>query len=104
MRHRDRKIAQMRGERSSPGFIGKYLAWMRSEAEDGPVAADSLEDDISRTFSTDEGLRVLILLEKAALLSSVPDGSDDRALREANAVRNFVLEIRRLVTHGAQHR
>lgn len=98
----DAKRHAMRGERSTGGFISRYLSWMRSEGDEGPAASDSLADDIARTFSTDEGLRVLILLEKAVLLSSLPDGSDDRALRETNAVRNFVLEIRRYVTHGAQ--
>ena len=97
---RQRKLAQMRGERSSAGYISRYLAWMQNEGEDGPAAAESLMGDIADTFKSDEGLRVLILLEKATLLSSVPDGSDDCALREANAVRNFVLELRRYVTHG----
>lgn len=90
----------MRGERSSPGFIGRYLAWISGDGEDGPAASETLQQDIATVFSTDEGLRVLILMEKAVILSSVPDGSDDRALRENNAVRNFVLEIRRYVTHG----
>tara|TARA_R110000796_G_scaffold15155_3_gene48693 strand:+ start:329 stop:637 length:309 start_codon:yes stop_codon:yes gene_type:complete len=102
MRHSDRKKQAMAGERSSIGSIGRYLAWMRNEGDDGPGAAESLENDIAKVFSTDEGLRVLILMEKAILLSSVPDGADDRALRETNAVRNFVLEIRRYVTHGGR--
>lgn len=100
MKLSDRKRLRMAGERSSAGFIGRYLAWMRSEGEEGPVAAESLEADVAEVFGTDAGLRVLFLMEKSVLFSSVPDGSDDRALREKNAVSNFVLEIRRYVTHG----
>lgn len=101
MRNSDLAKKQMRGERSSVGFIGKYLAWMSLQGEEGPPSAEGLEADLAKTFTTPEGLRVLKLLEKSVLFSSIPDGSDDRALREKNAVSNFVLEIRRYVTHGA---
>lgn len=97
MKGRDKKLAAMRLDRSSSSFVGKYLAWMRNE---DPGAAEGLMADVVKTFTTEEGLRVLILLEKSTLQMSVPDGADDRALREANAVRNFVLEIRRIVAHG----
>lgn len=103
MNLRDRKRAQMKAERSESGFLGQYLAWLRNEGEDGPAASENLEADIADVFATPEGLRVLILFERAVLLSSVPDGSDDRALRESNAVRNFVFEIRRYAAHG-RHR
>jgi len=102
MRLSERKKQSMRGERSGSGFIGRYLAWMRNDVDDGPAAAEGLISDVEKAFTTEEGLRVLILMEKAVLLSSVPDGSDDRALREVNAVRNFVLEIRRIVTNGGK--
>lgn len=95
--NKDKARARVANEFSSPGFIGRYLAAMRKE---NPEGSEMLEADIVETFTTDEGLRVLLMLEKAVLLSSVPDGSDDRALREKNAVANFVLEIRRLVAHG----
>lgn len=97
MSNRDKVRQRFANEFSKPGFIGRYLSYMRSENSEG---AETLEADIVETFTTDEGLRVLIMLEKAVLLSSIPDGADDRALREKNAVANFVLEIRRLVAHG----
>jgi hypothetical protein len=96
---REKVRKRVRDEFSSPGFVGRYLAWMRAE---NPEGAETLEADIVETFTTDEGVRVLIMLEKAVLLSSLPDGSDDRALREKNAVANFVLEIRRIVAHGGR--
>lgn len=97
----DRKRARMREERSVSGRLASYLSWVSSEGgKDGPDLREKLEADLIETFSTEAGLRTLILLEKALLLSSVPDGADDRALREANAVRNFVLEIRRYVANG----
>lgn len=103
MRAAEKKRAQMRNERSAPGRIASYLGWMNKEGgKEGPAASESLAADIAATFSTPEGLRTLIMLEKATLLSSVPDGADDRALRESNAVRNFVLEIRRYVAHGGR--
>jgi hypothetical protein len=97
-RLRDKLFSDMRRDRSSPGYLGAYLAYMRSE---NPEGAEAIEADVMSIFSSDEGLRVLKLLEKSTLFSSLKNGSDDRALREMNAVRNFVLEIRRIVSHGA---
>lgn len=96
-----KKRARMREERSATGQIASYLAWMSAEGGDkGPEIVQQLEADLMETFSTEAGIRTLIMLEKAILLSSVANGVDDRALREANAVRNFVLELRRYVAHG----
>lgn len=78
-------------------MLGTYLRWMRSE---NPQGAASLEADLAEVFSTDAGVRVMIMLEKSTLLAGVSNGASDSALREANAVRNFVLEIRRLVSNG----
>lgn len=97
----DRKKSRMRDEQSVPGFISRYLAFVSANGgKEGPEMSEGLARDVAETFSTAEGLRVLIMLEKSTLLCSVPDGADDRALREANAVRNFVLELRRYVAHG----
>lgn len=96
-KHKANLLNSMKSEMSSSGRIANYLAWMRAE---NPQGAQSLEDDIAKTFTTDEGLRVLLLFENSILKSELPNGSDDRALREHNAVRNFVLEIRRIVAHG----
>ena len=91
-------LSNMRQNVSAPGYVSRYLAVMRRE---NPEGAELLESDIVKVFHSEEGLRVLKLLEKSTLKTSVPDGSDDRALRESNAVRNFVLELERIVSHGA---
>lgn len=77
-------------------MIGPYLAEMDRR---NPEGADALRADLAEVFNTDEGVRVLILLENACLKSALPNGSPDSALREANAVRNFVLEIRRIIAN-----
>lgn len=93
---KDKMRADMRREMPVRSMIEVYLAWMRTE---DPEGAAILEADIAETFSTENGLRVLKLLEKSVLLAGVPNGASDGALREVNAVRNFVLEIRRLVAN-----
>lgn len=95
--HKDKALADMRKEMSVSGPLTGYLAQMRTE---NPQGADGLEADLIKVFTSDEGLRVLKLFEKSILYRSIPDGSEDRALREANALRNHVLEIRRIVSHG----
>ncbi len=84
--------------RHSP--LDDYLHHMRSAGEEGAEIVEALEADLIETFSTESGLRCLKLFEKAVLLSSQPNGCSDGALRETNAVRNFVLNIRRIVAHG----
>lgn len=90
---------QMRNERPALSPLGDYLNWMRNQGKEGAESAEVLSADIIETFTTDEGLRVLKLFEKAVLQVGQPNGSSDSALRELNAVRNFVLEIRRIVAH-----
>jgi len=92
-----RVITDLQKDMPASGFLSEYLNWMRSE---NPRGSDTLEADIIETFTSKEGLRVLKLFEKAILYRPIPDGSEDRALRESNAVRNFVLEIRRIVSNG----
>lgn len=87
----------MTQERGAHSFLGKYLAWMGSE---NPEGADELRDVLHSVFTTDDGLKALIFMERSVLYVGVPDGAPDGALRELNAVRNFVLEIRRIVSHG----
>jgi hypothetical protein len=93
----DRVKADMRLNQSNTSFVQRYLMWLRSENPDG---ADLLEADLIEVFTTEKGLRVLKMLEKSVLKSPCPDGSDDRALREKNAVMNFVLDIERIVSNG----
>lgn len=77
--------------------LSAYLNWMRQEhAEE----AEGLEVDIAEAFTSETGLRVLKLLEKSVLKASQPNGSSDSALREFNAVRNFVLDIERIVSNA----
>ena len=94
---KDKFLADMRREAPVHSILGIYLNWMRSE---DPAMTDSLEADMIEVFSGDAGLRVLKLLEKSVLFAGIPNGAHDSALREANAVRNFVLEIRRIVSNG----
>jgi hypothetical protein len=89
-------IRDMRMDRPAHSLLTGYIGFVRSQ---DPEAAQRLEADLVETFTTDEGLRVLKLFEKAVLLTGVQNGTPDSALREMNAVRNFVLEIRRLVSH-----
>ncbi len=90
-------LSDMREEGPVQSYLAAHLNWMRDENADG---AEQLHADIIETFTTDAGLRVLKLMEKSVLFAGAPNGSSDSALREMNAVRNFVLEIRRLVSHG----
>jgi len=94
---KDKFLGDMRQEMPIQSHLSDYLNWMRGEDAN---SAEQLHADIIATFTTQEGLRVLKLMEKSVLNSGAPNGSSDSALREANAVRNFVLEIRRLVSHG----
>lgn len=100
MAAKDKFLADMRREKSAPGFIGSYLAFVR---ETDPKAADFLETDLALTFTSENGLRVLKMLEKSVLTMTVPNGSSDCALRELNATRNLVAEIRRIVAHVASN-
>lgn len=90
-------LAEMRQEAPVQSYLSAHLNWMRGE---NPEGAEQLHADIIETFTTEKGLRVLKLMEKSVLYAGAPNGSSDGALREMNAVRNFVLEIRRLVSHG----
>lgn len=90
-------LADMKAEMPQTTYLMQYLAWMHAE---NPKGADSLEADLIDIFSDDKGLRVLKLFEKAVLLRPMPSSADDRALREWSAVRNFVLEIRRIIANG----
>jgi hypothetical protein len=97
---KDRYLKSMRNEQFHHSPLGRYLTWMRQNGENGAEDAKGLEADIIETFTTDAGLRVLKLFEKSTLFSAMPNGTSDGALREENAVRNFILELRRLVSNG----
>lgn len=84
-------------EYSPPGRLNEYLAQLRL---DNPEGAESLMDDLKKTFSTEEGLRVLLLFEKSIFFRANPVECSDRALQHDNSLRNFHLELRRLITHG----
>ena len=81
-------------------LIGRYLNDIRGMGQDGAEMVASLEADLIETFTTETGLRVLVMLEKAVLHVALPPGSSEGALRESNAQRNLVLEIRRIVANG----
>ncbi len=83
-----------------PGYLSTYLSMLRGADEAGVAAAESLTADMVEIFTSEAGLRVLKLLEKSVLMNARPLGAGDGALREDNAVRNFVLEIRRIVGNG----
>lgn len=97
---RNRFIAEMQREMPTLSPLGEYLTWMRQQGQEGADAAEILEADLIETFKTDFGLRVLKLFEKSVIDRGLPNGADERALREMNAVRNFVMEIRRIVSNG----
>lgn len=102
-KHSDAKtrfLAEMQTEMPTLSPLGVYLNHLSSIGEQGAAAREQLEADLIETFTSETGLRALKLFEKSVLLSAQPNGSSDGALRETNAVRNFVLEIRRLVSHG----
>lgn len=90
-------MARMKEAPLGNSMLGYYLAEMMTKNPDG---ANAIMADIAETFSTDEGLRVLILFENSVLKCALPNGSSDSALREANALRNFVLEIMRIVSNA----
>ena len=97
MKPKDRFLNDMRRDMPAMSALSHYLNWVRGQDAE---AAQGLEADIMEAFSTDAGLRVLKLFEKSVLLVGQPSNSTDGALREMNAVRNFVLEIRRYVANG----
>ena len=90
----------MRQQPDGTSAITEYLNWMRSQGDEGAEAADLLHADIQETFKSETGLRVLILMEKSVNNRVLPDGSSEGALREHNAIRNFVHDLRRNVAHG----
>ncbi len=63
-------------------------------------SAAEFEVALIEALNTPDGAKVLILLEKAVLLSQPPLGVDDRALREIHGQRHLVAEIKRIATHG----
>lgn len=97
---KDKYLERMRDEQPAMSQLGAHLNWLRGSSDEGAAAADELTDAIVKTFTTDQGLKVLMLFEKSVLFAAAPNGSSDGALREMNAVRNFILEIRRYVANG----
>ena len=80
-----------------PNVLTSFLAYLR---EDSPELADRYFADIHACFTTEAGVRVMELLEKAVLLTPEPPGCSDRALREKNGQRLLIAEIRRIVKHS----
>jgi hypothetical protein len=101
VRHRSNYLKSVQKDPVAPlSQIGRYLNEVRSMGQEGAEAAALIEADLIETFTSETGLRVLIMLEKAVLHVALPPGSSEGALREINAQRNLVLEIRRLVANG----
>lgn len=94
------KLSRMRDEIPGDGPITDYLRVLRAQGDESASSAEELTKIIVRLFQSSDGIKFLILLEKAVLLSGPPNGCSDSALREANAVRNFVTDLRRIVAHG----
>ena len=83
------------------GALSGYIAELSNIS---PDLSDQALEITHNALTSDNGLKLLKLLENSILLSSPPNGVSDSALREMNAVRNFVLELRRLATNGPQRR
>lgn len=84
-------------ERSPPGKLTSYLAFV---AQENPEGAELLRSDLKKVFGTIEGLRVLKAFEKALVTSALPLDASDRALLADNTLRNFSLELRSIVANG----
>lgn len=95
-----RYLDDMKSPEKAMSQLGAYLNHWRGEGPEGAQYAETLEADLIETFTSESGLRVLRLFEKSILLSSQPNGAPEGALRETNAVRNFVLELRRIVSNA----
>lgn len=80
--------------------LSDHLNFLKSTGDDGAESAEILKNDIVETFTSENGLRVLKLLEKSVLLTSLPTNCSDSALREMNGARNLVNDIRRIVAYG----
>lgn len=78
------------------GYLTEYMA-TRS-----PEGREQAEADLVQVFTSEEGLRVLNLMRIAVSLRCDPLGADDRALRETNAIRNFVAELTRIATNDRE--
>lgn len=101
MASKPRYVEQMKRDPRAPGSpIDAYLHDLHSMGQGGAEIVEQLVADLIETFSTESGLKTLILLEKSVLYAALPAGSPDGALRELNAQRNLVLAIRRLVANG----
>lgn len=100
MKARERFLKDMTTDAPAISPLGMHLNYMRSLGDDGAQGAETLVADMLEVFTSDAGLRVLKLMEKSILLTGQPNGSSDSALREMNAMRNLVLDIRRIVAHG----
>lgn len=75
-----------------------HLNYLRN-TDEGAAIADELTATLRKCFATDDGIKSLMLLEKSVLVSCVPNGSSDSALREMNAARNLVLDLRRIASN-----
>ena len=98
---RSKYIKGMQADPVSPtSQVGHYLNSLRGMGQEQAESADLMVADLIETFTTESGLRVLLMLEKSVLHVALPPGSSEGALREINAQRNLVLELRRLVAYG----
>lgn len=79
--------------RSVPSLVS-YLAYFEENEREQLIA------DFQETFTTETGLRCLMAMEKAILMVSFNAHISDGALREWKGARDFVLELRRLVSNG----
>lgn len=96
---KDRYLAGMRNDRIVLSPLSEYLTHVET-VPGAEKTADQLRAIIADTFTSEIGIKALMLFEKAALNAVVPNGGSESALRETNAVRNFVADIRRIVSNA----
>lgn len=77
--------------------LSAHLAHLQAK---NPKGAAQIRAIIIDLFTSDNGLKFMNLLDIAVLQISLEPGVSDSALRELNAQRNFVNDLRRIIAYG----
>lgn len=93
---RDR-LKQKLGFNPTVSPISAYLAQLRVENPDG---ADKIVAGMIDIFTSENGRKFMNLLDISILQISLNPEVSDRALREHNAHRNLVNDLRRIISNG----
>lgn len=83
----------------NPDALTVFLAQL---GKVNPKAQAVYAEALNNFAKTDDGSKVMELLEKAVLLSSPPPGCSDCALRELHGQRLLISEIRRYAIYGGR--